>query len=318
MMTDRIVLTGASGMLGFAILRELARRDDVCTLALYRSGPPGKLATNIDNRVINLDDHEELHRTLQAFRPTVFIHAAATGMQTPRADSDAITKINVELPTRLAEAVSQITNCRFVHISSGLAYKDQGRPLRESDPLETPHPYGASKAEAEIRLLAAAQARSFPLTIVRPFSFTGEGDFGTRLFPSLLQSAAEQQLFEMSRGNHVRDHSSVNDIARGVIAAALDPDRNSSASHIFNLGSGDTRRLRELVADVVGQLGLMVDVHLGARPDAENEPMFMVADATHAQTRLRWQPRESVARAVWCLARTSFPSLSMKEPPPDL
>ena len=70
-------------------------------------------------------------------------------------------KINIELPVRLAEAVSQITNCCFVHISSGLAYKDQGRPLREDDPLATLHPYGASKAEAEKRLQAVAEPGVF-------------------------------------------------------------------------------------------------------------------------------------------------------------
>ncbi len=112
----------------------------------------------------------------------------------------------------------------------------------------------------------------------------------------------------------VRDHSSVDDIARGVIAAALQADRDSFEAQIFNLGSGDTRELRTLVADVVDQLGLKVDLRLGARPDAEDEPMFMVADTTRARGCLQWNPRESVAQAVWRLARISFPFLSMKEP----
>jgi nucleoside-diphosphate-sugar epimerase len=156
-----------------------------------------------------------------------------------------------------------------------------------------------------------------PLTILRPFSFTGEGDFGSRLFPSLLHSAAERIPFPMSTGDQVRDHASVNDIARGVIATALQSGREPHAHSIFNLGSGDTRNLRTLVSSVTDELGLEVDIQFGARPPSPQEPMFMVADITRAQDELQWKPRETVAQAVWQLARSSLPTLKVKEPNPS-
>jgi hypothetical protein len=42
--------------------------------------------------------------------------------------------------------------------------------------------------------------------------------------------------------------------------------------------------------------------------------MFTVADSTRAREQLEWNPQESVAHAVWELARTSFPSLDLNEP----
>lgn len=314
MITHRVVVTGASGTLGRAIMGELARRDDVCALALYRKEPFETPVKSIENRIIDLNQCEHLHRLLQEFRPTALIHAAASGMQHPRPDSSMLMRINVELPELLAKASSEIPDCHFIHISSGLAYKDQGRPLREDDPLETLHPYGASKLEAEKRLLALAQDRHFSLTIVRPFSFTGRGDFGTRLFPSLLRSAVERRPFEMSAGDQVRDHSSVNDIARGVTAAALQSGDHTKSATVFNLGTGDTRPLRELVGSVIDELGLDSNLRLGARPYSSHEPMFVVADSTRAQKQLGWHPQENVAHAVWELARTSFPSLDLNEP----
>jgi nucleoside-diphosphate-sugar epimerase len=213
----RIVLTGASGMLGGAILKQLASRHDVIALALYRSVWPRGTAINVEPRLLDLARRDDVDRMLQEFRPTAFIHTAAVGMQHPLPDMATLAKVNVELPLTLMAAVSQILNCHFVQISSGLAYKDQGRLLREDDPLKTSHPYGASKAEAEQHLQALAQDRGVRLTILRPFSFTGERDFGTRLFPSLLRSAVEQRPFEMSPGDQVREHSSVNDIGRGLL-----------------------------------------------------------------------------------------------------
>ncbi len=70
----------------------------------------------------------------------------------------------------------------------------------------------------------------------------------------------------MSAGDQVRDHSSVNDIARGVIAAALQPLDNTTSARIFNLRTGDTRPLREMVCSVIDELPLHIDLRLGARP----------------------------------------------------
>jgi nucleoside-diphosphate-sugar epimerase len=315
MSTHRIVLTGASGMLGRAILKQLTHRSDATVVALYRNVSPPKLAPNMEGRIVDFDSSDGIEALLREIQPTIFIHTAATGMQFPRPAPSELTRVNIELPVQLAEAAARIPNCRLVHVSSGLAYTDKGRPLREDDALGTLHPYGASKMEAEKRLQTFARGRDFSLTVLRPFSFTGEGDTGSRLFPSLLSSAAAGRPFEMSGGDQVRDHSSVNDIARGVVAAAFFSLRDASAPRIFNLGSGDTRPLRELVSAVVKELGLKLDIRFGARPYSESEPMFMVADTTRAHNELHWRTKESVAQAVWQLARSSLPSLQLKEPP---
>ena len=309
----RIILTGASGMLGRAILRQLSEREGTAVLALYRSIPQKSQSAHIKSAVADLSDAAGIDGQLRAFKPTVFIHAAATGMQLPRPSTAELMETNATMPARLAEAVARVGGCSFVHVSSGLAYRDQGRCLREEDPLDTRHPYGASKTEGEKRLRAAAGQWNLPLTILRPFSFTGEGDFGTRLFPSLLRSAFEGNSFPMSAGDQVRDHSSVDDIAVGAIAAALAP-AETRAPLVYNLGAGDTRTLRELVTSVIDQLGLKISVQFGARPLAGDEPMFLVPDTAHARARLGWQTRENVAYAVWRLARRSFPALVVNEP----
>ncbi len=299
-------------MLGQAIIKQLAGRNDVTLLTLYRRDPPKSQIENIEVGTADLDRPNDMAPLLKAFEPTVFIHTAASGMQIPRPATEELTDINTWMPVRLAEVVARMGHCSFVHLSSGLAYKDQGRPLREADPLDTEHPYGASKAEAEKQLQITAQQRGLRLTLVRPFSFTGGGDSGTRLFPSLLRSAIEQTRFEMSAGDQVRDHAGVDDIAAGVIAAACAASDTQTSA--YNLGTGDTRTLRELVTSVIDQLDLNVDVAFGARPHAVDEPMFMVPDMTHTRKALAWQARENVAHAVWRLVQRSFPSLVTKEP----
>lgn len=309
----RVALTGGSGQLGHAIIKQLAGRDDVSVLALDRSETAQPKAGNVRHIITGLNNGPKIDSLLREFQPTVFIHAAATGMQHPRPDSAALTNVNVRLPVQLAEAVARVKDCSFLHISSGLAYQDQGRPLREDDPLETAHVYGASKAQAEKELKGFALTSKLRLIIVRPFSFTGEGDVGTRLFPSLLQHAAAATPFEMSTGDQVRDHSSVDDIAAGIVAAASLTSKKGPAA-IYNLGRGDTRTLRRLVEFVIEQLHIKVQVRFGARPLAADEPMFMVPDLAHVQATLGWKARGNVAHAVWRLARRSYPTLNITEP----
>src|SRR5260370_14084520 len=120
---------------------------------------------------------------------------------------------NVDVPLGWGEGFYHAPPCHFVYVSSGLAYRDQGRLLREIDPLDSRHPYGASKAAADLLLRAASAEFGVPLTILRPFSFTGLADESPRLFPSLLRAAAERQPFDLAPRDHIRDYTAAQDIA---------------------------------------------------------------------------------------------------------
>ncbi|HRJ73249.1 MAG TPA: hypothetical protein PLS03_13580, partial [Terrimicrobiaceae bacterium] len=74
------------------------------------------------------------------------------------------------------------------------------------------------------------------------------------------------------------------------------------------------RRGNVLLEGIVGELGLPADLRFGARDYARFEPMCLVADTAKAKQELAWTPRTNLAHAVWRLARTTFPSLQLKEP----
>ncbi len=315
MSAERILLTGSSGTLGFHLLRLLERKADLEVLALLRTNsrePKGSPAMRFER--IDFFDKAATRSLVADFRPTCVIHCAASGMQFPKPRWFDLIRFNVDVSLSLCECVSSIPGCRFVYVGTGLAYRDQGRPLRESDPLDTLHPYGASKAAADLLMRSAAAEFGVPLTVVRPFSFTGEGDDGTRLFPSLLRAAQEGRPLELSPGDQVRDHCSGEDIALGILAAAFPDNPTMPRTGIYNLGSGGTTSLRHLLEDIVSQLGLRLEMRFGARDYGRFEPMFLVADIERARNELGWQPRRNLAYAVWQLAQGSFPSLELIKP----
>jgi UDP-glucose 4-epimerase len=235
-------------------------------------------------------------------------------MLQPRPGWPELIRFNVNLSAQLCELAARVPGCHFVHVSSGLAYRDQGRPLVEDDPLGSEHPYAATKIAAEALVRAVAAESHVPLTIVRPFSFSGAGDQGSRLFPSLLRAAEQQRPFDLSPGDQIRDHSAVNDIAHGIALAVARRHELPSGTQIFNLGSGSTATLRTVIEGVVAELGLKAKLNFAARGHNPFEPKYLVADTMRARSLLGWQPQTNFAHAIWELAQESFPGLQVRQP----
>ncbi len=312
---QRVVLTGASGALGRNFLDLVADREDVHVLALLRdaSREPAP-RERLQFARVDFNDLLSLSRVIEGFAPTCVVHSAATGMSFPKTRWFSLIRFNVDVSINLCQCVSMLPKCHFIFISTGLAYRDQGRPLREDDPLDTRHPYGASKAAADMLVRSAAAEFGVGLTILRPFYFTGLWDDRGRLFPTVLRAAAARGAVDLSPGDQVRDHCSARDIAAGIVAAMESGQHGPSEPRIYNLGSADRTPLRKVIERVVDEIGLDVALNFGARDYARYEPMFLGADISRATDEMNWKPRHNLAHAVWQLGCESFPELKLREP----
>jgi len=316
----RLVLTGATGTLGTALLELLGHDPHFRILVLLRrSARDLNQLPSVTARVVDFQDPRQITRRISSFRPDTIVHAAANGMESPRPAWPDLIQINAILPLRLLEACREGPRLpHFILLSTGLAYRNQGRALGEKDPLGTVHPYGASKAAADLVLQSLAAENQVPLTVIRAFSFTGPGDVGSRLFPTLLRAAQFQTPLPLTSGRQVRDFLSARDVAAGIIAVAQKSPPPVGRAAIYNLGSGRGRPVRQIVEEVVRELGLRVVLRFGKKKAAEGEPGFLVADNRKARRELGWVPQENLAHAVWRLAKASFPRLKVREPAREL
>ena len=310
----RVLVTGASGTLGYNVVRQLgATHPETRVHVLMRTIDEtlfGDLA-NVHLERVDLADVAATARAVAGIAPNAIIHCAGSGVRPSKIGWFEQIQLNVSATVALFEASCELEDCHFIHVSTGLVYSSQDRPCREHDPIDTLHPYGASKAAADCLLRAGAERLKRHLTVVRPFSFTGLHDGGDRLFPSLLRAAAEGRPLAMSAGTQIRDYCAVQDVAEGIVLMLEEgtlPGRDT-----FNLGSGRSISLRGIVASVCRQLGIEVELQLGALPFHPQEPMNLVADI-HLAKSLGWEPRTNLAYAVWQLARSQFPGLAVTEP----
>lgn len=150
-----VALTGATGFVGRALTRELARRG-VPVRALTRRGPGGAGWVSGD-----LGDPVALARLAEGAH--VLVHVAGATHALGRAGFDVV---NVAGASRVAEAARAAGVAHLVHLSS-LAARRPGISA-----------YAASKHVGEQAVLAGAGGAT--VTLVRPPAVIGPGDRATK------------------------------------------------------------------------------------------------------------------------------------------
>ena len=151
---QRVLVLGATGMLGNALLRFLADSPGLevrgsartsSAVASLREDLRARVTTGVD--VLQTD---ELLRLLEQARPKVVINAVGLVKQLTDADDPlAAIPLNALLPHRLVRLCSLI-GARLVHVSTDCVFAGTRGGYRESDPPDASDLYGRSKLLGEV------------------------------------------------------------------------------------------------------------------------------------------------------------------------
>lgn len=208
----------------------------------------------------------------------------------------------------LAEAAVDAGIKALVFSSTAAVYaENDGRPLKESDPIGPINPYGASKAMAEtmLRDIAAASPHAMSLGILRYFNVAGADPRGrsgqNSKHPHHLIEIATQVVtgqraditvfgndYQTDDGTGVRDYVHVSDVASAHVEMLRACLAASGQSHLFNLGYGHGQSVLDVLA-AVAQAGNGRPVPYKIGPRRAGDPANLVADSSAAAA-LGWQP----------------------------
>lgn len=150
----RILVIGASGMLGNVVLRVLSERLDWNVFGTVRSQETKRFfSPTISERVLVGIDVEQQHSLLQAFisaKPQVVINCVGLVKQLAEADDPLkILPINSLLPHYL-DRLCEATGARLIHISTDCVFSGEKGNYRESDFPDAKDLYGRSKYLGEV------------------------------------------------------------------------------------------------------------------------------------------------------------------------
>jgi dTDP-4-dehydrorhamnose reductase len=202
-MTRKLLLTGASGYLGQALL-ENARGWEVLALSYSRRVQrPG-----ISTEQVDLRDAEATQAMVRASKPYVIVHAAASNR-----NAEHIAAI-VHGAQNVASAARD-SGARLIHVSSDLVFDGESGPYTdETGPAPLDNPYATAKGEAEKRV-----ARIHPqAAIVRPSLIWGLNplDHQTQWLVEAVRKNVPVTLFT----DEIRCPVYVHDLARAILELA--------------------------------------------------------------------------------------------------
>ena len=152
--SKRVLVLGASGMLGNAVMRVFAKSPGFEIYGSVRSISCFKYFDDeINEKLIvghNLEDQDQLISLFQQVRPDIVINCVGLVKQLEQADDplQAI-PINALLPHRLAR-LSDIIGARLVHMSTDCVFSGRKGNYKETDTPDAYDLYGRSKLLGEV------------------------------------------------------------------------------------------------------------------------------------------------------------------------
>ncbi|MFO1039744.1 MAG: SDR family oxidoreductase [Geminicoccaceae bacterium] len=149
----RVLVLGASGMLGHVMCRVLARQHDVyAAVRARREQYPAFYALSACHHLISgvdLAADGAVDRLLREVRPDVCVNAAGLIKQRSNVNAASFVRLNSLLP-QLAAGICDEVGCRLVHVSTDCVFSGTRGAYREDDIPDATDIYGRSKLLGEI------------------------------------------------------------------------------------------------------------------------------------------------------------------------
>jgi UDP-glucuronate 4-epimerase len=301
--TKRVLVTGAAGFIGSALVRALVGRgygnvagvdivlppwDEDASGSSGSSGRPSGPVFHL----CDVLDKGRLAQIVRAEAPDVIVHAAGrAGMRASERDPAGYHAANVFGTENVFEAAREC-GCRVVLISSGSVYGDVSTPAGEETPLPPP-----ANTYIRTKMLAEDVARRYSdefgrtATVLRVFTVYGphqRAEMAIRTF--VRRILAGEPVTVYGDGSARRDYLHINDCVEGVLRAV---ERQANTFEIVNVATGISFSLSEVLAILAGILGQPARVDHVPTPDGI--PRVLMARIDKAAALYDYRPRVAFA-----------------------
>lgn len=237
-MKKRVLVTGSEGFTGKYLTAEL-NNFGYEVFGVGRGSSTSKNYTQVD-----LLDLESLSSSISKIRPDIVIHLAAVAF-VGHGDVNDFYRINLIGTRNLLDAISELEKIpeHILLSSSANVYGNQAEgKLNETTSPSPSNDYATSKLAMEY--MAKTWLPKLPISIVRPFNYTGVGQSVNFLIPKIISHFQRRlPVIELGNIDVFRDFSDVRAFARAYRKLIeLKP-----IGETFNLSSGITYSLKEII-----------------------------------------------------------------------
>lgn len=299
---SKFLITGGAGFIGGNFCHYMTNKypNDlfVCIDALTYAGNMETLAPIMNKSNFkfvhgNICDRELVFKLFDEEKFDYVINFAAESHVDRSIDNPEIfLKTNILGTEVLMDACRKYGIKRYHQVSTDEVYGDL--PLErkdlffiESTPLHTSSPYSASKASADLLVMAYYRTYKLPVTISRCSNNYGPYQFPEKLIPLIIKKALADELLPIyGTGNNVRDWLHVYDhcIAIDLIV------RNGRDGEVYNIGGHNEKTNLEVVKTILKELGKPESL-ITYVSDRKGHDLRYAIDPTKIETELGWKPK---------------------------
>jgi len=195
----RILVTGGAGFIGNAFVRLAVGAGHEVTVLdkLTYAGDPARL-DGAAHRFYrgSITNRELVEAVLERERIEAVVNfAAESHVDRSILDASPFIETNVRGTQVLLEAARTHALQKFVHVSTDEVYGELGPTgaFTEESPLRPNSPYAASKAAADLLVLAYHRTYGLPACLVRPCNNYGPWQYPEKLIPVVIYKALTEQ-----------------------------------------------------------------------------------------------------------------------------
>ena len=260
----RALVTGLRGFTGGYVARELAAAGyRVFGTAMPGGAGRAGLASapgtgpGIEVLAVDLCDRPAVAAMVETVQPDVVVHLAGIAF-VGHSDVEQIYRVNVAGTRNLLEALAGARHkaSSVLLASSANIYGNARVPVIDEEVAPAPaNDYAVSKLAMEY--MARLWMDKLPITIARPFNYTGQGQSENFLLPKIMAHFRRQERrIELGNLAIARDFSDVRSVARSYRRLLA----KAPAGEAFNVCSGRSHSLGEVI-DMASEIaGYRIDV----------------------------------------------------------
>jgi len=295
----RVLVTGATGMVGSWVTRELVNRDAFVVALVADSDPNSELIrSGVINRVTvvngRLENYDDVERSINNHEIDTVIHLGAQPIvgaadRAPRHTFES----NIQGTWNVLDACRVLNPLvkRIVVASSDKAYGTQPvLPYTEEMSLSGDHPYEVSKSCTDLISTTYARSYGLPVTIARCGNIYGGGDLNwNRIVPGMFKAFIRNEVPVLrSDGTFIRDYLHVDDIVNAYLTLADRSDDPDLAGEAFNFSDESpitVMQIFEAMRDVAGTPDIEPKILNAAQAEIKDQYL----DASKARNVLGWK-----------------------------
>ncbi len=299
----RILVTGASGMIGAHLVHRLVKLGNKPFVLLRGSNEIRlrEVMSQVARISGDLSEPESIERAIRTVSPEIVYHLASTYFNPPTLSARSHVQVNLVGTQLIFESLKDKPDVKIICAGSAAVY-GQGAGLQETALLHPTSLYGASKAACSVFAQAYAHCHGMSICELRFFTPFGPWERPGRLIPYVILKILAGEEIELGEGSQQRDFLYIDDAIEALLLAGTKP---LAPGVVLNVCSGIGRSIRSVAETIIDIMGHPANLKIGVRPTRPDEIWEISGDYTAAKNILSWVPcidfHEGLRRTItWC------------------